>query len=91
MEPQLNELNDELLRTLSFYEAMSLEMIFIDLDDEYTLNNPDITMDRILHSLKILESNKKLSRTTKDGQTFWVKKHPSKKSYWRRFLNYLNI
>lgn len=86
MEP----LREQLLMTLSFLEPMSIEMIFIDLDKEFTLDNPDITMDQVLKELKALQAEKKLEQFKKDGQLFWIKPNISKKSLWRRFQEFIS-
>ena len=84
MEP----LREQLLMTLSFLEPMSIEMIFIDLDQEFTLDNPDISMDKVLKELKALEIDKKLKRFKKDGQQFWIKPNSRKPSLWNNLLNF---
>jgi hypothetical protein len=86
MEP----LREQLLMTLSFLEPMSIEMIFIDLDKEFTLDNPDITMDVVLKELRALQVEKKLRQFKKDGQIFWIKPNKSKKNLWRRILNFIS-
>lgn len=84
MEP----LRYQLLLTLSFLEPMNLEMIFLDLDKEFTLDNPDITMDIVLTELKQMEKEKLLNREKKEGHIYWIKNGPksSSSSLWRRVL-----
>ena len=85
MEP----LREQLLMTLSFLEPMSIEMIFIDLDKEFTLDNPDITMEGVLEELRALHNEKKLDQLKKDGQIFWMKPNTSKKTLWRRIQEFI--
>jgi hypothetical protein len=86
MEP----LSQQLLLTLSFFEPMSIEMIFLDLDKEFTLDNPDITMDKVLKELGALELDKKLKHFKKEGQIFWIKPNIRKRSLWRRLIKYFS-
>ena len=86
MEP----LREQLLMTLSFLEPMSIEMIFIDLDKEFTLDNPDITMDLVLKELRALQLEKKLRQFKKEGQIFWIKPNTRKQTLWSLLLKLIS-
>jgi hypothetical protein len=86
MEP----LREQLLMTLSFLEPMSIEMIFIDLDKEFTLDNPDITMDLVLKELRALQLEKKLRQFKKEGQMFWIKPNTRKQTLWSLLLKLIS-
>ena len=50
----------ELQKTLSFYEPMSLEMIFIDLDEGFLKANSELTTEDLLAELRLMEKIKSI-------------------------------
>ena len=73
----------ELQKTLSFYEPMSLEMIFIDLDEGFLKANSELTTEDLLAELRLMEKKKIVTKTKKDGQYYWQKNKPKKPWYKR--------
>lgn len=77
-------LRDELLKTLSYFEPMSLELIYLDLSKEFTLLNNEVTVEDLLKELISLEKEKKIHSTIREKQKFWIRVYPRKKSFWLR-------
>lgn len=82
-------LEDELLRTLSFYEPMSLEHIFLDLDKSYLDVNDTLTTDDLLKSLNQLTSKSLIKPSQINDQKMWIRVTP-KKSFFRRLKRFLS-
>ena len=77
-------LEDEILKTLSFIEPMSLEMIFLDFDKQFLLLNNELSYDDLLSSLKKLVKLKKIQLAPSDeSQKYWIKVFPKRKWYKR--------
>ncbi len=84
----LNKLEQELLKTLSFYEPMSMELIYLDLDKDFLLANSELTLDDLDSVLKSLVRLKLVKRYKGDNdQILWQRIFP-KKSLLRRFTRY---
>ena len=79
---------EELLRTLSHFEAMSMEFIFLDFDQDFLVANPDFTLDELKDCLLRLEKKKLIKKMNHDGQEAWIKTYP-KKSIWKKLKSYL--
>lgn len=79
-------LSDELLKCLSFYEPMNLEKIYLDLDQDFLMENPELTTNDLLQELQLLERAKKLKKTKRDGQFYWQRLYP-KRSWWRSIFS----
>lgn len=78
----MNELlQQELLKTLSFLEPMSLEFIFLDFDKDFLTEHPDLTTDDLLQELEYLTKKKLVSMRKHEGQRFWIKNYPKKPWY----------
>ena len=84
------DLQEELLRTLSFFEPMSLEHIFLDLDKSFLDTYDELTTDDLLFSLKALEKKSRIKEIRKDDQRMWVRIHP-KKSIYRKCRDFLKL
>ena len=84
------DLQEELLRTLSFFEPMSLEHIFLDMDKSFLDTNDELTTDDLLFSLKALEKKSRIKEIRKDDQRMWVRIHP-KKSIYRKCRDFLKL
>ena len=76
-------LEEELLRTLSFYEPMSLEHIFLDLDKSFLDTFDTLTTEDLLNSLAVLSSKSLIQVTGAQDQKMWIRVTP-KKSLSRR-------
>ena len=81
----MQELKNEVLRTLSFLDKMSLEMIFLDIDKDFSENHPDLTTEHLLKQLQELEKEKKIKSFHENEQTYWLKIYP-KKPWWKRLF-----
>ncbi|MBC75839.1 MAG: hypothetical protein CME64_07470 [Halobacteriovoraceae bacterium] len=77
------ELRDEVLKTLSFFEPMSLEKIYLDFDQEFLVSRPDFVVEDLVVILKELGKEKLIKQTFNDGQKQWVRVYP-KQSFWSR-------
>lgn len=84
------DLQEELLRTLSFFEPMSLEHIFLDMDKSFLDTYDELTTDDLLFSLKALEKKSRIKEIRKDDQRMWVRIHP-KKSIYRKCRDFLKL
>ena len=82
----MTELEVELLKTLSHFEAMTLDKIFIDLSQEFVMNHPELSMQDVLDSLLQLKKLKLVTCRKRDGHKEWLKVFPNRKSFWPRFL-----
>lgn len=76
-----SELKNQLLMTLSFYEPMTMEFIYLDLDQDFLIDNPNLTVEDLKNELVILEKEKKIKKL-KDPES-WIRLHP-KKSLFKR-------
>jgi len=83
----MNNLSNELLKTLSYFEPMSIEYIYLDLSKEFTLLNPELNVEDLLKCLTQLEKEKKIKSFRKEKQKYWQRVYP-KKSLWHRFYNF---
>ncbi len=83
-------LEEELEKTLSYFEPMSLEMIYIDFSNEFLTANHSYTIEDLELALKSLEAQKKIKRSKKEKQIFWIKLYP-KKSILKRILALLKL
>lgn len=79
-------LEEQLLMTLSHLEAMTLDKVFIDLDKDFVMANPDISMEDLLACLDKLTQEKKLNCIKTDGHKEWIKIFPKRKGLWGRLL-----
>jgi hypothetical protein len=81
----MDELRDELLKTLSFMEPMSLEYILLDFDKDFLEKNPNLTTEDLFKVLQKLKKEKLVTSKKSDGQIYWVKKFP-KKPWYKRLI-----
>ena len=81
-----SRLRDELLSTLSFFEEMNLEKIFLDIDQEYVQNNPELTVNHLREVLEILKTEGLVKERNSKEESLWIKVYPKKKNFFRRFL-----
>lgn len=83
----MSKLEEQLLLTLSHFESMTLDKIFIDLDLKFVEENPNISMEELLSALDSLTEKKLISMKEIQGHKEWIKNFPKRKSLWRRLLN----
>lgn len=72
-------LEQEVLRTLSHFEPMSLEYIFLDFDKKFLESFPDLTIEDLDKILKKLVKKKKIKSIKVGEQIKWLKLFPKKK------------
>ena len=58
----MDKLEEELLKTLSFMEPMSEEFIYLDLDQQFLLENPELTIEDLKSALTALEKQFKIKQ-----------------------------
>lgn len=78
----MDELREEMLKTLSFLEPMSLEMIFLDLDQKFVEAHPQLKTEDLLELLQDLEQKKLVTRSKEENQSYWIKNYPRRKKWW---------
>ena len=78
-------LENEILRTLSFMEPMSLEYIFLDLDKDFLQHHNHLNTQDLLNTLERLKKTKKIKQITDGEQKKWIKVFP-KKPWYKRLL-----
>ena len=79
---------EELLRTLSHFEPMSMEFIFLDFDQDFLIANPEFTLEELKNCLQNLEKKNLIKKITQNQQEAWIKTYP-KKSFWKKLKSYL--
>lgn len=70
------KLKDQLLMTLSFFEPMTMEFIYLDLDQNFLLENPDMTVENLHEVLSLLVKEKKVKKLKNPDR--WIRVHPKK-------------
>lgn len=81
----MQKLEELLLGSLSFYEAMSFSKIVFDLDSEVLKAHPDFDKDQMLTILQSLEK-RGLVKSSKSGtEQVWIRIHP-RRSWWKRLF-----
>ena len=81
-------LEEKVLETLSFFNPMTLEQIYLDFDEDYLLENHKYTYDDLMDCLKSLEKDRKIKSSGKDKSKTWIRIYP-KKSLLSKLLGYL--
>jgi len=82
---QNQELENLILSTLSFYEAMSFSKIVFDIDTEILKSYPNFDKDQMLLILKSLEKRGLVQKTGEGTETQWQRIH-KKRSLWKRLF-----
>jgi hypothetical protein len=83
-----DSLKVQLLMTLSYYEPMSQEFIYLDLDQSFLLANPELTVEDLKDALSELEKENKIKKISDKNASKWIRLFP-KKSLWQRFRRLL--
>ena len=84
-------LKQELLKTISLFEPMSLEKIYLDLDKDFLLVNHHYSMEDLLNCLLELSKEKKIRTLKSEDQNEWIKIFPKRKNILLRLLKRINI
>lgn len=82
------ELENLLLSTLSFYEAMSFSKIVYDIDTELLKSYPDFDRDQMLLILSSLVKRGMVVASGSGAETQWIRVH-KKSSLWENILRRL--
>jgi hypothetical protein len=85
MPSNIQELEDLLLSTLSFYEAMTFSKIVFDINTELLKQYPDFDRDQMLLILSSLEKRGLVMGTGIGIDRSWKRIH-KKRSFWKRFF-----
>jgi hypothetical protein len=80
-----DKLSHELLQTLSFFDEMGLDQIFLELNPIFIKDNHELTYADLLNSLERLEKDKMIRSKTVEKHKTWVKVYPNKNKL-KRFL-----
>lgn len=79
-------LREELLATLSFWDPMELDQIYLELNQTFVIQNPQITADNLIQELKKLEKDKKVTLIKIDQKYLWKKVFPKRTSRLQKIL-----
>ncbi len=78
MEIVNKNLQEELLRTLSFLEEMNTTQIFMDLDINFVNSNPELNYQDLSRALVLLQKSGKVQASKVNGELRWKKVFPKK-------------
>jgi len=81
-------LKDQLLITLSYFEPMSLEYIYIDLDQDFALEHPELSIEDLKKTLNQLVKEKKIKQVSDHKNPKWIRIYPQK-TIWQRIRSLL--
>jgi len=81
-------LSDKVLETLSFFNEMTLEQIYLDFEEDYFVENRHLTNEDLTKCLKILVKSKRVKSIKKGKIQSWIRIYP-KKSLLTRMFEYL--
>jgi transcription initiation factor IIE alpha subunit len=88
-EKEEKELEEMLLKTLSFYGPLTLTQILLDLNQEEVDCLVHVTMSDLNNKLKSLEHQGVIKCHKNDsGEKTWIRLFPKKRSWWNniRFI-----
>lgn len=81
-----NEAIEQLvLSTLSFYEAMTFAQLIFDFDANEIRRFPHLEKDELLIILNSMEKKKKIKKTKINNEDAWIKLFP-KRTWWKRIF-----
>ena len=83
-----DKLDHEILRTLSFFDEMGLDQIFLELNPIFIEDNHELTYEDLLNCLERLEKGKMIKSKTVEKHKTWLKAYPNKNKL-KRFLTKL--
>ena len=82
-DEERSEFREEVLKTLSFFEHMTMEMILIDMNQDFLLARPSITTKHLHKELFELKKQGRITATNKNKQFLWIRIYP-KKAWYKR-------
>lgn len=72
------EIIDEILKTLSFFEPMTLEFIFLDFDDEFLMKFKRFSINELKEYIQFLQDENIITLQEIEGQKAWIKTYPTR-------------
>lgn len=79
-ESKMKLYEKEVLKTLSYFEKMNLEKIYLDFDQSFSLENPEFCIADLKSVLKRLEKSKKVKRfKASDKSHEYLRVYPKRK------------
>lgn len=79
------QIEELILSTLSFYEAMSFSKIVFDMPTEFLRDHGDFDRDQMLLILNSLEKRGLVKKTGQGTEAQWQRIH-KKRPFWKRFF-----
>ncbi len=86
----MEELKHQILITLSFYEALTLEQIIMQFDEEKFIEHSDITLEDLKFQLKLLCKEGTLKEVKKKKDRAWIRIF-KKRSVWHTLKGYIKF
>ncbi len=84
----IEDLEDFVLITLSFFEAMTFSKIILDFDKDHLKLFPHFNREELKVVLKNLEKKKRIKQVVIELEAGWIRIHPQR-SLWKKILFYL--
>jgi len=78
---------EELERTLSYFEPMSLELIYLDLDAAFLKLHPSLTIEDLSETLQEMKDQKKIKENIVKEHKYYLKLYP-KRSFLTKLISY---
>jgi len=78
-------LENLVLMTLSFFEAMTFSQIILDFDKDLIKEFPKFDKEQLQEVLNGLEKKKLINRVNIDKEIGWIRVH-LKRPWWKRFF-----
>jgi len=86
---QQDELEKLVLETLSLFDYFNLERIFLEFEENDLLVYPDFNRSDLEELLKSLTADKKLCQKRVNGEIYWKKNFPQRKSFIKRIFAHI--
>ena len=83
----MENLEDFVLSTLSFFEPMIFSKIILDFDNTHLKLFPHFNREELRAILKKLEKKKRIKQVVIDLEAAWIRIHP-KRSCWKKLLSW---
>ena len=83
MKEKIDEL---ILESLSFYTALTLDQIILDLDHIKVQNIPEFNLDILEKRIKFFVKTKRVKVLKSKNEVTFIKLYPKKKTFLKRFF-----
>lgn len=80
-------LKHELLVTLSFFEPMNMEKLFIDISEEFSLTHNNLQVKHLKEVLTELEEQKLIRSSIHNEEMYWIKIYPKRRKNFKWLKN----